>query len=238
MKVSCSLCGSEKSVTACGDGVVCESCAERNRVGRDSTTRKAKLMQTALRGRSDIARIANNGGVISDLEAYAVESASLLAMDDRKDNPLLGAGGEALPQDNPGLHDTMKAPGVVAMDASADRLRLVSQVGIDCAAAAIDASDSIQARNSLERMAAHQLAVLHTTAMDYVAKANLQKNPDHSAKMMNIGIRAMDTYQRGLLSIKRFRASGSQRITIEHVTVSDGGQAVIGQVQPRATGGK
>ena len=238
MKTPCSLCGGSTEVTACGDGHLCQPCAEKNRVGRDSTTRKVKLMQTALRGKASIARIVNNGGTISDMDAYAVESAALLAMDDRQESHLPGAGGEALPQGNPELRDTMKTPGVVAMDASADRLRLVSQVGLDCAAAALDASDSIMASNSLERMAAHQLAVLHTTAMDYIAKANLQPSPELSMRMMNTGIRAMDTYQRGMLTIKRLRASGSQRITIEHVNVTSGGQAVIGQVQAGGRGQK
>jgi hypothetical protein len=52
MKTPCSLCGSSTEVTASGDGHLCQPCADKNRVGRDSTTRKVKLMQTALRGKA------------------------------------------------------------------------------------------------------------------------------------------------------------------------------------------
>ncbi|RFO97844.1 hypothetical protein DIC66_03705 [Rhodoferax lacus] len=207
-------------------------------MGRDSTTKRAKLLQKALSGKANMARITANGGTVSDIEAYAVESAALLSMDETQGGILVGAGGEAMSQDDPGLLDTMKTPGVAAMDASRDRLRLVSQVGVDCAASALDASDSIQAANSLERMLSHQLAVCHTTAMNYVAKANLQQDPQNSVRMMNLGIRAMETFQRGLMTVKRMRGSGEQRITIQHVNVTGGGQAVIGQVQPRGGAGE
>jgi hypothetical protein len=68
--------------------------------------------------------------------------------------------------------------------------------------------------------------------MNYVAKANLQQDPQHAVRMMNLGIRAMETFQRGLITVKRLRGSGEQRIIIKHVTVADGGQAVIGHVNP------
>ena len=68
--------------------------------------------------------------------------------------------------------------------------------------------------------------------------AALQTDSAHSVKMLNLSLRAMQTFQCGLLTLKKLRSSGDQRITIQHVNVTDGGQAVIGQVQPRGTGGK
>lgn len=103
---------------------------------------------------------------------------------------------------------------------------------------ALDASDSIHANNSLEKMLAHQMTVCHDTALKYVSRANMQQDPQHATRMMNLSIRAMEVFQKGLLTLKRLRGSGEQRITIEHVNVSDGGQAVIGNVQPRGTEGK
>ena len=124
------------------------------------------------------------------------------------------------------------------MDASAERLRLVSQVGVDAAAMALDTADSIGAANSLEKMLSAQLAVLHTTALNYVGKANLQTDPRNAVSVMNLGIRAMEVFQRGVLTVKRLRSSGEQRITISHVSVRDGGQAAFGISQPRGTGCK
>ena len=68
--------------------------------------------------------------------------------------------------------------------------------------------------------------------MRYVSKASLKPDAVHSVRMMNLAIRSMETFQRGLLTLKRLRGTGEQRIVIQHVNVTDGGQAVIGQVNP------
>ena len=82
------------------------------------------------------------------------------------------------------------------------------------------------------------MAVCHDTAMRYVSRANMHQDPQNVVRMMNLSLRAMETFQKGLLTLKRLRGTGEQRITIQHVNVSDGGQAVIGQLQHRGTGGK
>src|ERR1035437_5451139 len=100
MKPKCSICGGSDHVRGCGDGKLCQPCADRNRVGRDLTTRKAKLAQTAALGKADKAIAGANGVVLSDLDSYSIESSALLALDEPLERPLLGAGGEALPQDS------------------------------------------------------------------------------------------------------------------------------------------
>lgn len=236
MKQKCSMCNVATAVVACGDGFICEPCADRNRAGRDLTTRQAKMSQKALRGKSAMIRASVKGESVSDTDVYAIESAALLALDDRQGGTLLGAGGEALPQGSPGLLDTMQNPTATALDASAERLRLLDQVGIEVTALALDAGDSIQAGNSLEKMLSHQLAALHKTALDYMGKANLQQDAKHACSMMNLSIRAMETYQRGVLTVKRLRSNGEQKIVIQHVDVKDGGMAAFGQMPPRGTG--
>lgn len=239
MTLRCSLCGATSLVSGCGDGFLCETCAESNRVGKDSSTRNAKLMQMALRGKADRARsIANGVDVVSDVESYTIASAELLAQDEPLDHRPMVACGEVVPQGNAELRNTLAEPGLVATDASAERLELIAQVGVDCAAMAMDASDTVTASNSLERMAAHQMAILHKTAMNYAAKANLQQDPQNAVKMMNLSIRAIETFQRGLLTFKRLRSSGEQKIVIERVSVEGGGQAVIGNVRSGGQGKK
>jgi len=237
MTMICSLCGAKSHVSGCGDGFVCETCAESNRVGKDSSTRNAKLMQIAMRGKADKGRGIANGDA-SDLESYAIASAELFALDEPLDIRPMVACGEVVPQGHAELRDTMAEPGLVALDASAERLALVTQVGIDCAAMALDASETVNASNSLERMAAHQMAVLHRTAMNYAARANLQQDPQNAVKMMNLSIRAIETFQRGMLTFKRLRSSGELKIVIERVSVEGGGQAVIGNVQTGGQGKK
>ena len=37
----------------------------------------------------------------------------------------------------------------------------------------------------------------------------------------------MKAYQKGLKTLQRLRSGGNQTITVQHVTVTDGGQAVV-----------
>ena len=45
--------------------------------------------------------------------------------------------------------------------------------------------------------------------------------------MANTAARLMDAYQRGLLTLDRLRNGGRQMVTVQHVNVSAGGQAVV-----------
>ena len=238
---SCSLCGQDSlPVTHCEAGYVCEACAEQTRTGRDGTTRAVKTMQRSLRGKAEKARTMAAGGELSVQLDFAIESAEILV--EEAFQPQVGvallSGGEVCPQHIPELVDTLAAPNVVALDASAHRLELVTRMGTDVAALALDACDTMGASNSLEKMLGHQMAVLHDNAMRNASKAALEQDPVHSVRMMNLSIRAMETFQKGLLTLKRLRGTGEQRIVIQHVNVTQGGQAVIGQVQPRGGASK
>ena len=73
----------------------------------------------------------------------------------------IGAGGELIDREKVGSHlvDTVAHPDYVTAEASRDRLALASQAG--SLSLALDAADTIQAQDSLEKMLVHQMAVLH-----------------------------------------------------------------------------
>ena len=48
-----------------------------------------------------------------------------------------------------------------------------------------------------------------------------------AGRMANTAARLMDTFQHGLLALERMRNGGRQVVTVQHVNVSDGGQAVV-----------
>jgi hypothetical protein len=58
---------------------------------------------------------------------------------------------------------------LAAVEASFDRSLLLG-LGADVAAMALDAASSIQARNSLEKMLAHQLAAAHKEVMQQLGR--------------------------------------------------------------------
>ena len=221
-------------MTHCEAGYVCEACAEQTRTGRDGTTRAVKTMQRSLRGKAEKARTIAASGELSVQLDFDIAAAETMAEDAFRPQAAVAllSGGEVCPQHLPDLVDTLAAPNVVALDASAHRLELVTRMGTDVAALALDACDTMGASNSLEKMLGHQMAVLHDNAMRNASKAALEQDPVHSVRMMNLSIRAMETFQKGLLTLKRLRGTGEQRIVIQHVNVSQGGQAVIGQVNP------
>jgi hypothetical protein len=48
-----------------------------------------------------------------------------------------------------------------------------------------------------------------------------------ACRMANTAARLMDAYQRGLLTLDRLRNGGRQMVTVQHVNVAAGGQAVV-----------
>jgi hypothetical protein len=142
--------------------------------------------------------------------------------------------------------DTLKAsPDMLNADASVARLDLAAAAG--SLTMAVDMAQSIQAEKSLERALAHQAATAHKIAMQLAAKASdfagsisaydplarQQVLSIEAARMAGASARMMDVYQRALLTLERLRNGGKQTVVVQHVTVADGGQAMVaGAVTP------
>jgi hypothetical protein len=142
----------------------------------------------------------------------------------------VGSGGEAINHKVGGLIDTLTDPCVATIEASSHRTDLLTMLGNDIAAMALDTAATVQASNSLEKMLAHQLAAIHHASMKMVHRANLMQDPVNAARTMNAAMRGFATYQGGLSALQLLRGSQEQRILVQHVNVSAGGQAVVGNV--------
>ena len=229
----CSLCGmDEGTLQTYPQGFICALCLERGRTGRDATAKAARTMSYSL-GQRVVAKQYREWGDEARAEThegYADESAGKAAkLMQLAEIPAMALG-EAVPTQRSGLVDTLKLPDVAALDASAHRLALLDRLGNDCAAMALDAAASIKAENSLEKMLAHQLAVAHKAALEMTDKATFMQDITDKTRMLNLACRMMETYQRGLLTLHRLRSNGEQKITVHYVSVADGGQAIIGDV--------
>ena len=84
-------------------------------------------------------------------------------------------------------------------------------------------------------MLAHQLALAHKLTFDFANRATKQIDPTIVVKLMNLSVRMMDTFQRGLLTIQKLRSGNSQTVTVQHVHVHGGQTVVAGSMQ---TGGQ
>lgn len=146
------------------------------------------------------------------------------------DNPLrAGSGGEIIPPKElglTGLELVLKEPDLLDADVSIKRTDLADKAGIF--ELAIEVAESSKAKNSVQRMQAHQLALAHKYAMELMADACKQHDPILKVKLMNCSARLMETYSKGALALQRLQTGASQVVQVQHVQVN--GQAVIGNV--------
>ena len=154
-----------------------------------------------------------------------------------------GSGGEVIPPFNLGLSGlelALKEPDLLDAEVTIKRTDLAEKAGVF--EMAIEASESVKAKNSIQRMQAHQLALAHKYAMELMADASKQRDPIIKVKLMNCSARLMETYSKGALALQRLQSGASQVVQVQHVQVN--GQAVqagrpgvqillSGQMQPR-----
>jgi hypothetical protein len=156
------------------------------------------------------------------------------------EKPIVGTGGELSLEDNPiGLRSTVDNPDAVNALASRDRLTLAADA--NCLDLAADTAETIQAKNSLEKMLAHQMAAAHVTAMklaaqsqDMIEKAQFSNNEKirdsrmlNATRLVNASGRMMDAFQKGAETLRKLRTGGKQTVVVQHVHVTNGGQAVV-----------
>lgn len=105
----------------------------------------------------------------------------------------------------------------------------------DTFVATIAALQAIAPTDGLEGMLAAQMVATHEAAMECLRRAMISGqsfegrdvNLKHGAKLMQIYTRQMD-------ALAKHRGRGQQKITVEHVNVHAGGQAIVGNVNGSA----
>lgn len=183
------------------------------------------------------------GASFMRMDADKLEHEAMKDIEIKEESVQKGVGGElTLGKEQelelPGLVNTVDNPDSVTAEASQDRLKLT--LDIDCAEMAMDTAETIQAKNSLEKMLAHQLASAHKLAMEFAKKALefTKKAEDYpknemkdfameGARAAGTSAKLMDVYQKGMQTLFKIRSGGQQTVTVQHVNVTDGGQAVV-----------
>jgi hypothetical protein len=121
--------------------------------------------------------------------------------------------------------DTLKEPSQINQEASIKRLDLAADANVY--EMALDAAESIEPGNSIEKMLAHQMALAHDMSFKLARMAVEQNDPVEIARLTNASARQMDAYQKAMLALQKIRCGGKQTVVVQHVTVKDGGQAVV-----------
>src|SRR5262245_24116486 len=99
-------------------------------------------------------------------------------------------------------------------------------------AAAVDAMIGIAPRDELEGMMAAQLIACHNASMECYRRAMLREQPLEAwREQLNQANKLSRTYASLLETLNRHRGKGAQKVTVEHVHVHEGGQAIVGNVE-------
>ena len=104
----------------------------------------------------------------------------------------------------------------------------LSEVGINRTLALIRGIDP---QDPTEAMLAAQMAAVHTATLAYARRtaiADTYMDMEMSEKAFN---RLSRTFIAQVETLKKYRTGGEQKMTVEHVHVHEGGQAIVGNVQ-------
>jgi hypothetical protein len=89
----------------------------------------------------------------------------------------------------------------------------------------------IRPRDQIEVMLALQMIAVHNVAMEATAGALLEKSPEARQECANRAARMLRIFPAQMEALKKHRGSGQQQITIKHVNVNEGGQAIVGHIE-------
>jgi hypothetical protein len=91
----------------------------------------------------------------------------------------------------------------------------------------------IEPRDQVETMLAAQMAAVHNATMTFARRlAHVESIPqqDSAERAFN---KLTRTFAAQVEALKRYRSSAEQTVRVEHVTVNEGGQAIVGNVSDR-----
>jgi hypothetical protein len=102
---------------------------------------------------------------------------------------------------------------------------------------AVAVVQGIEPKDTVEAHLATQMAVVHCATMDAAANLAQAKYIEHRDSALMAVNKLARTFATQVEALKKYRSAGEQTIKVEHVTVNEGGQAIVGIVMPLGGGG-
>jgi hypothetical protein len=94
----------------------------------------------------------------------------------------------------------------------------------------------IEPRDQVEAMLAAQMAATHNATMTFARRLNRVENIPQQDSAERAYNKLARTFAAQVEALKRYRSGGEQTVRVEHVTVNEGGQAIVGNVSPGGRG--
>ena len=88
----------------------------------------------------------------------------------------------------------------------------------------------VEPRDQIEAMLAAQMAAVHSATMTFARRLNHVENLPQQDSAERAFNRLARTFTAQVEALKRYRSAGEQTVRVEHVTVNEGGQAIVGNV--------
>jgi hypothetical protein len=112
-----------------------------------------------------------------------------------------------------------------------DMLNLTSRgQGMDGANSALGFVQALKPQDAIEATLAVQMYAIHSATMTMARRLDRAENlpqQDSAERSLN---KLARTFTTQVEALKRHRTGGEQKMTVEHVTVNEGGQAIVGNV--------
>ena len=97
--------------------------------------------------------------------------------------------------------------------------------------------DELEPKTGAEAMLAAQMVAIHEAAMNCMARATLPGQTFEGRELnLKFSTKLTRAYAQHMATLEKSRRGGQQKVTVEHVHVHDGGQAIVGAVSGRADG--
>ena len=102
---------------------------------------------------------------------------------------------------------------------------------------ALDGVAALAPRDGMEVMLCSQLIALHSQGMEFMRRAMLGDQTTSGVDCnVNRVAKTLRTFATMAECLRTYRSGGQQKVTVEHVTVQAGGQAIVGTVNKGADG--
>ena len=237
---TCSACGERPAVgnTLLPSGSIwlCPACLTQQSEG-DSLTSKAVKHSMQADLRKTLSKRATAAGDIETAMFHENKSnwhsnalSSIQDYGSSQTQSAVVVNGEVVPNGETSWYkDTLADPDIAALDASNTRGRLLEKNNIT--ALALDVSNTVKASNSAEKMICHQIALAHQIAFDQAAQADKEQDSKIEMKRLHMVASMMSRTQELALTLHKLKSGAPQSVTVQHVHVQSGGQAVVGNVQ-------
>jgi hypothetical protein len=95
---------------------------------------------------------------------------------------------------------------------------------------ALSVIKNLKPNDQLETMLAAQMVATHMATMMFASRLARANNVEQFESAERAYNKLARTYVAQMEALKRYRTGGEQKVTVQHVSVNDGGQAIVGDV--------